>query len=107
MEEKNGTALKSRLIWIGAIASCLFAEGIVIHLQVSKQTQSLRSFKFYFLPIMLTLPLSTAAGMLGKWKKDPIKANDQVSFERISCDLASMAIWTYWGIFMVLVSLDF
>ena len=81
-------------VWLAAVLVFIGLEGVVIFSQLSRYLYSPWSFHFFYLPIMLTLPLSTGWPLYVKLKNGPELVDPNFA-ARISSALALLTLVSY------------
>ena len=81
-------------VWFAAVLVFVALEGMVIFSQLSRHLYSPWSLHFFYLPIMLTLPLSTGWPLYVKLKDGP-ELVDGNFVARISSALALVTLVSY------------
>lgn len=87
--------MKSRLIWLSAVASWLVLECIVIWMQYAKPRHYWWSVSFLYLPIMSLVPIIAGVHLRARIDARSKGKNGQLELEETSGVLAIMVISSY------------
>ena len=90
-------------VWAGAILVCLGVECLVCYVQLAKYRYSISTLRFFYLPIMLSLPWSTVVPLYVKLQDSVNQLMpDQTTRKQLSYFAAVSMLITYLTIFIVL-----
>jgi peptidoglycan/LPS O-acetylase OafA/YrhL len=82
-------------LWASAIVAFVVLEFIVVYAEFTKHSSKPWLFHFLYLPVMLSIPLSTGWPLWRGLRKRLLATNDIVMMNRISFALATMTLVSY------------
>jgi hypothetical protein len=82
-------------LWASAILAFVALECIVVYAEMTRHSSKPWFFHFLYLPVMLSIPLSTGWPLWRGLRKRLLAIDDIVMMDRISFALASMTLVSY------------
>lgn len=98
MKERSSTLRvrnPTKYLWVGAFLTFLMVECLVIYSELTRHSSKPWFFHFLYLPVMLSIPLSTGWPLWRRLRNGLLAANDIVMIDRISFALATMTLVSY------------
>jgi len=87
--------IPTKYLWVGAFLAFSLVECLVIYSELTRYSSRPWFFHFLYLPVMLSIPLSTGWPLWRGLRKGLLVTNDIVMMDRISSALATMTLVSY------------